>query len=103
MRLLHNSVELRQFVEEQHPLMGERVTPGRARMPPPTNAGSEAEWCGSRNGRSRVSPLPRSPPATDWIMPSSKASAGSSGGNNPGRRAASIDLPDPGGPTISRL
>src|ERR1700756_3417840 len=36
-------------------------------------------------------------------MPSSRASAGSSGGNMPGRRAASIDLPDPGGPVISRL
>src|ERR1700751_4601990 len=36
-------------------------------------------------------------------MPSSSASAGSSGGRMPGRRAASIDLPAPGGPTISKL
>src|SRR4051812_33700595 len=36
-------------------------------------------------------------------MPSSSASAGSSGGKVPGRRAASIDLPEPGGPVINRL
>src|SRR5205814_2078659 len=79
------------------------ISPGRVRSPPPTRAGSEAEWCGSRNGRSRKRPPPRSPPATDWIIPSSKASAGSSGGRMPGSRAASIDFPEPGGPTIRRL
>ena len=31
------------------------------------------------------------------------ASSGASGGRMPGRRAASIDLPVPGGPIISRL
>ena len=36
-------------------------------------------------------------------MLTSSASAGSSGGNRPGRRAASIDLPAPGGPIISKL
>src|SRR5580700_9778818 len=36
-------------------------------------------------------------------MPSSSASAGSSGGRIPGSRAASIDFPAPGGPTIKRL
>src|SRR5712672_533931 len=36
-------------------------------------------------------------------MPNSSASAGSSGGRIPGMRAASIDLPEPGGPIIKRL
>jgi hypothetical protein len=36
-------------------------------------------------------------------MPSSSASDGSSGGRMPGSRAASIDLPEPGGPIISML
>ena len=30
-------------------------------MPPPTSAGSEAEWCGSRNGRSRNQPAVAQP------------------------------------------
>ncbi len=35
-------------------------------------------------------------------MDVSRASSGLSGGSNPGIRAASIDLPDPGEPTIIR-
>ena len=35
-------------------------------------------------------------------MEVSSASAGLSGGSRPGRRAASMDFPDPGGPTMSR-
>jgi hypothetical protein len=79
------------------------ISPGRTLNPPPTSAGSEAEWCGSRNGRSRNKPPPRNPPAIDWIMPNSNASDGSSGGRMPESRAASIDLPEPGGPTISKV
>ena len=36
-------------------------------------------------------------------MLTSRISAGSSGGSSPGSRAASIDLPAPGGPISSRL
>jgi len=36
-------------------------------------------------------------------MEISSASRASSGGSNPGSRAASIDLPAPGGPIISPL
>ncbi len=36
-------------------------------------------------------------------MVTSNASDGASGGRSPGSRAASIDLPEPGGPTINRL
>jgi hypothetical protein len=63
----------------------------------------EAEWCGLRNGRSRVR-APRSiSPATDQTMEVSSSSFGVSGGSRPGRRAAIIDLPEPGGPTKSKL
>ena len=37
------------------------------------------------------------------MIETSSASAAESGGSSPGRRAASIDLPEPGGPTIRRL
>ena len=37
------------------------------------------------------------------MLATSRASAASSGGSSPGRRWASIVLPDPGGPTMSRL
>jgi hypothetical protein len=46
---------------------------------------------------------PSSMPATLWIMLTSSADRGSRSGNNPGRRAANIDFPEPGGPTSSRL
>jgi hypothetical protein len=42
-------------------------------------------------------------PAIDATMETSSSSAGASGGRIEGSRAASIDLPAPGGPTISIL
>ena len=42
-------------------------------------------------------------PATLWIMLTSSASLGGRSGSRPGSRAASIDLPEPGGPIIRRL
>jgi len=79
------------------------ISPGRARVPPPTVAAIDDEWCGSRNGLRRVRRPPVSSPATLWIMLTSSTSDGASGGSSPGRRWASIDLPAPGGPIISRL
>ena len=65
-------------------------------------AAIEAEWCGLRNGRSRVR-APRSiRPATDQIIEVSSSSRDVRGGNRPGRRWAIIDLPDPGVPTIRK-
>ncbi len=63
----------------------------------------EAEWCGERNGRLLVSAPPSISPATEAIIDTSNSSVGVSGGRIVGSRAASIDLPAPGGPTISRL
>lgn len=42
-------------------------------------------------------------PATDQTIEVSSSSCGVRGGSRPGRRWASMDLPDPGGPTNSRL
>ena len=61
-----------------------------------------AEWCGLRNGRCEVNAPPSISPATDAIMETSSNSPGDSGGRIEGRRAASIDLPAPGEPIISR-
>jgi len=61
------------------------------------------EWCGERNGRRLVSAPPSISPATEAIIDTSSNSAGNNGGRIEGSRAASIDLPAPGGPTISRL
>lgn len=93
----HRARKFGQLVQEQHAAMGKRHFPGLARMPPPTRAGAELEWCGSRNGRLRsIRPSFRMP-ATDRIIETSSASAGVSGGSRPGRRAAIIDLPAPAG------
>ena len=72
-----------------------------ARKPPPTKAGIEAEWCGERNGRLFVSAPFSMTPATEAIIETSSSSAGDSVGRIVGSRAASIDLPEPGGPIIS--
>ena len=56
-----------------------------------------------RNGR-RVAILPPiSSPASECTMETSSISSGVSGGRIDGSRAASIDLPEPGAPTIRRL
>src|SRR5271170_8145874 len=62
-----------------------------------------AEWCGARNGRRLVSAPPSITPATEATMETSRSSAGAIGGRMEGSRAASIDLPAPGGPTMSRF
>ena len=50
-----------------------------------------------------MSAPPSISPATEAIIDTSSSSAGVSGGRIVGSRAASIDLPAPGGPIISRL
>jgi hypothetical protein len=79
------------------------ISPGLARSPPPTSAAMLAEWWGARNGRLLVRAPPSISPATEAIMETSSSSAGDSGGRIDGSRAASIDLPAPGGPIIKRL
>ena len=80
------------------------ISPGRSEdEPPPTRATTELVWCGARNGGTRTKP-PRGIgiPAAEWIIVACTASSRSSGGSSPGRRWASIVLPEPGEPTISR-
>ena len=61
-----------------------------------------AEWWGLRNGRREVSAPPWISPATEAIIETSSSSDGDSGGRIDGSRAASIDLPAPGAPIMSR-
>ena len=59
-------------------------------------------WCGARKGRSVASrPVPM--PAALWTWVISSASSKLGGGRMPGSRRASMVLPAPGGPIISRL
>src|SRR6202000_2731343 len=71
-------------------------------MPPPVRAAMLAEWCGLRNGRCEVNAPPSISPATEAIIETSSSSDGESGGRIDGSRAASIDLPAPGAPIISK-
>ena len=91
------------LVEEQHALVRERDL-ARARVRAAADHGRDGvAWCGLRNGRRSVRRPSCRRPATLATMLTSRISAGSSGGSSPGRRAASIDLPAPGGPISRRL
>src|SRR5215207_8488009 len=59
-------------------------------------------WCGARKGRTVASrPFPIPAALCTWVISSASSKLG--GGRMPGRRRASMVLPAPGGPTISRL
>lgn len=85
------------------PLCARLASPGRAEGPPPIMPTVEVPVCGLRNGRSSISPAGGSSAASDQILVTSIASARASRGSRPGRRRASIVLPEPGGPRSSRL
>ena len=84
------------------PWWASEISPGRGTPPPPTSAAVEAVWCGARNGR-RPQCSTRKQPASECTAALSRASASLIFGRMPGSRAASIDLPAPGGPENSRL
>ena len=78
------------------------TSPGRGRPPPPTRPCAEIVWCGALKGRSRMrAPEPRPAALCIWVISSASSRPGA--GRMPGRRRASIVLPTPGGPTMSRL
>src|SRR4029079_1156248 len=79
------------------------ISPGRPRRRPPTSAGIDALLWGDRNGRRRRILPPVNSPATEATIETSSASDGCSGGRIPARQAPSNDLPEPGGPLISKL
>jgi hypothetical protein len=45
-------LELRELVEEEHAVVGERDLAGRGTEPPPMRPASLMVWCGARKGRS---------------------------------------------------
>jgi hypothetical protein len=79
------AAELRQFIQEAHPVVRER---------PLTR-----QWWGARNGRV-VTRVVRSPvrPATRWMRVVSRASARTVAGRMVVSRLASMAVPAPGGP-----
>ena len=80
------------------------TSPGEGCVPPPMRPTSDTVWCGERNGRWRSSEPPGGRrPAIEWIFVASSASSSDIGGRIDGMQRASIDLPVPGGPTMSRL
>lgn len=85
------------------PWCASETSPGRGGLPPPARATLEAVWCGARKGRwrQRAGSMPR--PSTEATEATSSASASASSGRIPGKRLASMVLPLPGGPLISRL
>lgn len=86
------------------PLCARLISPGCGKLPPPVMAVVEIVWCGSRNGRLEISPLPcPSFPATECILVVSRLSPNDSGGRMEGRRFASMDFPLPGAPTNMKL
>ena len=86
------------------PCVARLASPGRNTVaPPPSSPAVEIEWWGARNGRDRRSPRPVNSPATEWSWLASSASSRVGAGRIEGRRRASIVLPAPGEPTISRL
>ena len=86
------------------PLCARLISPGCGKLPPPVMAVVEIVWCGSRNGRLEISPLPSpSFPATECILVVSRLSPNDSGGRMEGRRFASMDFPLPGAPTNRML
>ncbi len=84
------------------PLCASEISPGLGGEPPPTSATALAVWWGEQVGRwpQRAS---AKRPASDATAADSKASRVLMGGSRPAKRCASMDLPEPGGPTMSTL
>ena len=73
-------------------------------LPPPRMAALEAEMCGARNGRRRMSPsCPVVLPATDQILEVTADSSLVIGGKMPATAFAMELFPDPGAPMKIRL
>ena len=82
------------------PWCASEISPGRGGEPPPTSATALAVWCGARVGRRiHCASAKRLRQAGD--RRALQRLVTSIAGSRPAKRCASIDLPEPGGPTIS--
>ncbi len=84
------------------PWWASEISPGRGGEPPPTSATALAVWWGWPVGRTPKA-SGRKRPARLAMAALSSASSTVIAGSSPAKRCASIDLPEPGGPAISRL
>ncbi|MHC2672044.1 hypothetical protein ACVI1J_004207 [Bradyrhizobium diazoefficiens] len=97
-RIQHARIELRQLVEEQHALMRERDLAGLGVHA----AAGERGHAGGMMRRAERAPRSQRTAFDLAGDGGDHRSPGDSGGRIEGRRAASIDLPAPGAPIISR-
>ena len=84
------------------PLCASEISPGLGGEPPPTSATALAEWCGAQVGR-KPHWASEKRPARLAMAALCSASGALMGGSRPAKRCASMDLPVPGGPDMSRL
>jgi len=101
-RFQNIAVEFRQLIEEQDAVVRQRDLTGGAGCRRPTSAAAEALVMRRRNGRCPQFTTSKPLLDTEWIAATSSASASDNGGRMPGNRAASIDLPVPGGRPSAR-
>ena len=101
--LQHFAIELGQLVQKQYPMMRQADFPWPRIAAAPTRATAEAVWCGERKGRTPQLSKVKPPAVRERTAALSKASSSGISGKMPGKRAANIDLPVPGGPISNRL
>ena len=103
--LQHVLAELRQFVQEQHAVVGQADLARAGDAPPPISPASEMVWCGAAEGRvvtsDCCSPAAARRRCGSWW--SRAPPRGSCRGRMDGSRRASMVLPAPGGPIIRTL
>ena len=99
----HRARTRRSSSRNRTPRCASVISPGRGPAAAADQPGAEIVWWGARNGRSVTSrPVPS--PAALWILRDlERLRRRSGGGRMPGSRRASMVLPAPGGPIMSRL
>ena len=86
------------------PLYENDISPGPGILHLPTSPTCEIVWCRNLKGRSEINAVPIGlKPAILWIFVHSSASSKMRDGSMVPIHRASIVLPEPGGPSISKL
>jgi len=103
-RFEHVPAELGQLVEEEHAVVRERDLAGSRNRAAADETGIGHGVMGRAERPLLDEPLPGSEPARDGVdLGDLDGLVAESGGRMPGRRRASIDFPEPGGPMSSTL
>jgi hypothetical protein len=102
--LMDMAAEPRQFIQEEHTMVGQRHLTRPRHLTPPISPASEMVWWGAGIGWVVIHAV-QSPVrlVTRWMRVVSMASARGIAGRRVVSRRASIDLPAPGGPSRRTL